>query len=56
MLKAEGGPLSSYAFDKERGSKKKCSMQSEVMCDLENMDVMLTSYPRDNYEVQGDKS
>ena len=26
------------------------------MTDLENMDVMLSSYPRDNYEVQGKNS
>ena len=41
---------------RKQKAKEKRSKQSEVILDLEKMDVMLGSYPRDNYETQEEKS
>ena len=34
-------------------AKEKRSRQSDVMSDIENMDVMLENYPDDDFERQG---
>ena len=46
-------PLSCYDMPSTRTqkAKEKRSRQSDVLSDLENMDVMLGRYPRDIYEV-----
>ena len=41
---------------RKQKAKEKRSREADVMCDLENMDVMLGSYPRHNYEIQGEIS
>ena len=34
----------------KQNAKEKCSMQSGVMCDLENMNMMLRNFPRKDIE------
>ena len=37
---------------RKQKAKEKRSRQSDVMSDIENLDVMLESYQRDNSEIQ----
>ena len=52
----ENEPISCYALTRKQKAKEKRSRQSDVRYDLENIDVMLGSYPGENYEEQGQKN